>query len=198
MSSDIDIEMVRKTYQRMTDEEIVRVLTQEAVGLTPEAIEAVKEEIKKRQLDPNIEKAVDVQNKSISLEELDQYCELVQQLPCPVTGSTVSRLNATTTVEVMSFILFTQYRKALVVASPGILDKANNNALVKSILLGWWGVPWGIIRTFQAIFINVKNKKTNHLDTPNEHLRSFVLSRIGEIETYKNNKEKLLQIISGN
>lgn len=41
-------------------------------------------------------------------------------------------------------------------------------------------------------------KRTNHLEEPNEYLRSFVLAKIGQIETYKDNQEKLLEIIRNN
>ena len=198
MSSGIDIEFVRKTYQKKTDEEVIRILTQDAVGLTPEAIEVVKEEIKRRNLDPNIIRGIDAQQRTYTIEEIDEYCALIQNLPCPKTGSTSEKLNATLTAEVMSFVLFTNYQKKIVVGTPVTLNKANNAALTTSILLGWWGFPWGIIRTVQAIIINLKNKKGNRNGEPNNYLRSYILSKIGEIETYKENKEKLLQIISRN
>ena len=35
MSTGIDIEFVRQSYQKMTNEELVRIATQDAVGLTP-------------------------------------------------------------------------------------------------------------------------------------------------------------------
>ena len=196
MSSGIDIQFVREAYQKMSDQELIRVLTQDAAGLTPEAQEVVKEEIKKRNLDPNIAKGVDAQQKSYTSAEIDAYCEIIQKLPCPATGSTSEKLNATLTAEVMSFIIFTQYREKIIIGSPDILDKASNAALRKTILFGWWGIPWGIIRSIKAIVINIESKKLNRIDTPNEFLRSFVLSKIGQIETYKNNKEKLLEIIS--
>ena len=197
MSSGIDIQFVRETYQKMSDQDLIRVLTQDAVGLTPEAQEVVKEEIKKRNLDPNIAKGVDAQQKSYTVAEIDAYCDIIQTLPCPTTGSSSEKLNATLTAEVISYILVTHYKKKIVVGSPDTLDKANNEALKKSVLLGWWGFPWGIIRTIQAIGINLRSKKTNRLDSPNEHLRRFVLSKIGQIETYKDNRGKLLEIISG-
>jgi hypothetical protein len=196
MGTGIDIEFVRKTYQKMTDQEVIRILTQDAAGLTPEALSFVKEEIKRRKLDPNITRGVDAQQRSYTIEEIDEYCTLIQNLPCPKTGSTNEKLNATLTVEVMSFILFTNYEKKIVIGTPDTLDKANNVALTKSILLGWWGIPWGIVRTIQAITINLKNKRANRDQAPTDYLRSYVLSNIGEIETYKDNKEKLLQIIS--
>jgi hypothetical protein len=196
MSTGIDIQFVRETYKKLTDQELIRVVTQDAYGLTPEALEVVKEEIKSRNLDPNIIKGLDAQQKTYTVEEIDEYCELIRSLPCPITGSIENKLNGTMTAEVMSFILFTQYKRKIVIGSPQALDKENNSALIKTVLLGWWGFPWGPIRTIQAILKNVKNQKTNWLDTPNDYLRSFVLSKIGEIETYKGNQEKLRQIIA--
>ena len=198
MSTGIDIQFVREAYKRMSDQDLIRALTQDSSGLTNEAIEVVKQEIKDRNLDPNICEGVDAQQKTYSIDEIDAYCNIIRKLPCPVTGSTTQKLNATLTAEAVSFLFFTQYSKKIIVCSPDILDKANTRALIKSALLGWWGIPWGIIRTIQAIDINSTNKKTNHIGEPNDFLRSFVLSNIGEIVTYINNKEMLLKIISIN
>jgi len=67
--------------------------------------------------------------------------------------------------------------------------------LIKTAILGWWGIPWGIIRTIQAINLNIKNKRSNHADGPNDYLRNFVLSRVGQIEAFKDNPNKLAEII---
>ena len=196
MSTGIDIKYVEEAYRRMTNDELIRIATQDASGLTPEAMEVVKAEIKKRGLDENISKGVEAQNKAYTVEEVDTYCDLVSKLSCPYCGGTAERLNATMTGEVMSFIFFTQYNKKLKVACPHCLDKANNNALTKTVLLGWWGIPWGIIKTVQSISLNLKSKKTNHLHDHNDYLRSFALNTIGELETYKDNKEMLKQIVA--
>ncbi len=198
MSTGIDIQFIRENYQRKTDAELIQAATTDAVGLTPEALEVVKEEIIRRKLDTSIVKGLEAQNKTYSIEEVDNYCNIIRQLDCPTCGTSHFQLNATMVSEVMSFILFTQYSKKLKVGCPHCLDKANESALTKTALLGWWGIPWGFIRTIQAIRNNVKNKKTNHSDTANDFLRSYTLSKIGQIETYKNNKEKLQQLISGN
>lgn len=195
MSTGIDIKFVQERYQRMHDDELVRIATQDAYGLTPEAMEIVKAEIHKRGLDSNISKGVEAQNKTYTIEEIDAYCDVVNNLNCPSCGSTAERLNATMIGEVMSFIFFTTYNKKLKVGCPHCLDKANNNALTKTAILGWWGFPWGIVRTPQAIALNLKCKRTNHLQGHNDYLRNFVWSTIGELETYKDNKEKLQQIL---
>ena len=196
MSTGIDISFVQERYQRMTDDELIRTATQDAYGLTPEAMEIVKAEIKKRRLDKNISKGVEAQNKTYSIEEVDAYCDIVSKLSCPSCGATTERLNATMTSEVMSFIFFTTYNRKIKVGCPDCLDKANNNALTKTAVLGWWGFPWGIIRTPQAITLNLKSKRTNHLPEHNNYLRSFALSAIGVLETYKDNKEMLQKIVA--
>ncbi|MEO6521447.1 MAG: hypothetical protein ABIN91_07215 [Mucilaginibacter sp.] len=196
MSNGVDIEVIRKTYERKTDEELVRVVTQNSAGLTPEAIDVVKAELKKRNIDASVARSVDAQNKQYTIEEIDAYCAIIQNLPCPVTGSTDEKLNATIVAEVISFIIFTNYKKKMLIASPDALDKANNNALVKTAILGWWGIPWGIIKTIQAINLNIKNKRSNRADGPNDYLRGFVLSRVGQIEAFKDNPNKLAEIIS--
>ena len=196
MSTGIDIKFVQERYQRMSDDELIRSVTQDAFGLTPEAMEVVKSEIRKRGLNENITKGMEAQNKCYTIDEVDTYCNIVSQLSCPSCGSTAQRLNATMTGEVMSIIFFTTYSKKIKVGCPHCLDNANNTALTKTVLLGWWGFPWGIIRTPQAIALNIKSKRTNHSQTHNDYLRSFALSTIGELETYKNNKEMLQQIVA--
>lgn len=197
MSTGIDIEFVRQTYQKMTDEELVRVATQDAAGLTPEAQEVVKEEVHRRNLDLNIIRGVEAQNRNYTIEDVDKYCEMIQKLNCPTCKDPYHNLNGTMTGEVVSYIFLTQYRKKIKIGCPGCLDKANNTALIKTTTLGWWGIPWGIIRTIQSIALNLKSKRTNHIDTPNKFLRSFVLSKVGQLETYKGDKEKIQALISG-
>jgi len=195
MSTGIDIKFVQEKYQRMSDDELIRIATQDAYGLTPEAMDVVKAEIQKRGFNENINKGLEAQNKEYTIEEINAYCDLVRNLSCPICGSSTERLNATLTGEVMSFVLFTNYNKKIKVGCPSCLDKANNNALKKTAILGWWGFPWGIIRTPQAIALNLKSMRTNHLHEHNDYLRSFALSALGELETYKDNKEKLIQVL---
>ena len=34
------------------------------------------------------------------------------------------------------------------------VDKAQHSLI--TLLLGWWGIPWGPIRTVQALYINLR------------------------------------------
>jgi hypothetical protein len=195
MSETIDIQLIRENYQKMTNAELARIATQDAAGLTTEARQVVKVEIEKRGFDINIYNGVKAQNRKYPIEELDQYCQIVRDLNCPFCGSSDSKLNGTLAVEVYSFLVLTKYKRKLKVGCPRCLDKANNEALVISAVLGWWGIPWGIIKTFQAIGQNVKSKRSNHSESPNNYLRSFILAKIGQFETYKDNREELQQLV---
>ena len=195
MNPGIDTKFVEEHYQRMSDEDLIRIATQEAYGLTPEAFEIMKSEIKKRGLNENLLESVKAQNKTYSPEEIEVYCNLVRELSCPVCGNSEHLLNATITGEVVSYIFFTSSKKQIKVGCPDCLDKLNDKALTKTALLGWWGIPWGIIKTIQYIVINIDNKRLNHSDEHNESLRSFALDCIGELEMYKDDKEKLQQIV---
>ena len=196
MSNEIDIQLVKDNYSRMGNEELVHIATKDAAGMTPEAQAVIREELKKRNLDSNLIKGVNAQNKNFDETEFLEYCEIIRGLNCPVCGSSQTKLNATITNQVISFIIITHRSKNVVIGCPGCLDKANNVALITSLLLGWWGFPWGIIRTIQAVVDGVQNKKTNHSDQPNNYLKQIVRSKIGLLEVYKNNKEKLQEAIS--
>lgn len=196
MSTGIDLQFVRETYQRMSDEELAAVVTQRMEGLTPEATAIVKEEIKRRGLHDGLTNSIDAQQRTFSHNEINAYCELIQNLPCPVTGNTSTRLNATLVAEAAAFIFFSHYRTHIVIASPEVLRKENGKAMIKAALFGWWDFFGGIPKTIRALAVNARNRKTDYQQGPTEYLRNFVLSRIGEIEAYKHDKDQLCRIIN--
>ncbi|MRG45454.1 hypothetical protein GFS24_10030 [Chitinophaga sp. SYP-B3965] len=195
MATGINTKWVQERYEKMSNQELIQTVTQDAAGLTPEALEIVKAELKRRNLSHSLADALDVQNKTYTIQEIDKYCDAIRELDCPICNTSTSKLNATLTAEVVSIIVVTNFTKKIRIGCPGCLDNANTAAAAKSAVLGWWGFPWGIIRTIQAIVINLKNRKSNHMDTPNDYLRSFALSRIGELEAYKGDKAKLRRVI---
>lgn len=198
MSKGIDLQFVQQSYQRMPDDELIRIATTDAHGLTPEAIAIVKEEIRKRGLNANIARGIEAQTKTYTIEDIDRYCDIICKLSCPTCGNDTQRLNATLTGEVISFVILTNYRTSIQLGCPGCLHKANNDALMKTVLLGWWGIPWGIIRTIHSIILNVRNKRLSHTAEHTEYLRTYALNRIGELEAYKDDKEQLQQIVRRN
>jgi hypothetical protein len=191
----MDIKRIEENYQRMSDNEIIRIATTDARGLRPEVFGIIENEIKKRNLNPNILQGAIAQNKEYSLAEVEQYSKLLRDLPCPICGNTHEKLNGTVSHTVKSFIIFTTYGTEPTIACPDCLDKKNDDAILSTALLGWWGFPWGFFKTPIYIYRNYKAKKDNRLDSSNNTLLSYTLGNIGEIETYKDNKEKLKDII---
>ena len=190
-----NLEELRKNYERFDDNKLIRLATEEASELRPEAVDLLRQIIKERGLSEDIVKGIDVQIQEIDNEKLLEYTELLRKLPCPVCKSTSEKLNATMTGSVISFIILTNYEKELKIACPDCLDKAITKAIVKSALLGWWGFPWGLIRTTQALLFNDKMRKQNRLSEPNDLLKGFVLEKIGRIEASRNNNAELQDII---
>lgn len=198
MESNIDAALIRQSYERLTDDAFIQRLRamSDGASLTAEAREIVMEEVKRRNFEPALVQKIKDHLTLYSDEELEDYCALIRRLPCPVTGRRDAPLNATLIAEVASFIFLTQHTTQLLIACPEVLDRANNKAIQRTMLIGWWAIPWGIIRTVEAIRSNIRSKKTNHSATPNKYLRDFVLSRIVDIKACKDKEEKLSLLIA--
>jgi len=192
---ELTIEELRKNYERYSDDQLIRIATTDASGLFPEAIQILREEIKRRGISENLLNGINIQRKEISELELLEYCEILRTQPCPVCGSGSSKLNATLVANVLSFVVMTNYEKKLLVACPDCLLKANRNAMIKSALFGWWGIPWGIVRTIQSLILNNKMSNQTRLTEPNDLFKGFVIGQVGTIEAYKTNNERLQSLI---
>jgi hypothetical protein len=188
------IEELRRNYEKFDNSKLIRLATEEASGLRPEALTLLKQIINERGLSEDIEDGIEAQLKGVDNDLFLEYVELIRVLPCPVCNSINAKLNATLTGTVISVIFFTNYDEVLKIACPDCLDRANDDAITKSGLLGWWS-PKGIFKTPQTILFNRKMKSQNKITGPNDLLRVFVAERIGRIVANKNNQEGLREII---
>jgi hypothetical protein len=189
-----DLSQLRKNYENLNDSKLIALATQDATSLRPEALELLKQVLKERGLSSDLEKGIEAQLQA-NPYTIGIYADLLRKQPCPISNSSDEKLNATMTTNVISFILMTQRKKKLIVACPDCLDKANNDAIMKTAIVGWWGFPWGIIRTIQALISNNKMKKQNRLLDANDLFLTFVEKRIGLIEVNKNSPEHLQLMI---
>ncbi|WP_052273025.1 hypothetical protein [Flavihumibacter solisilvae] len=193
--SELDLDKIRSNYELMSDTEIIRIATQDAVGLRPEVADILRSEINKRKLSTKLLEGVVAQNTTYELDELTQYAETLRNLPCPNCGLKNDKLNGTVIHTVKSFVIFTTSERRPKVACPTCLDKMNENAISSTALLGWWGIPWGLIKTPIYIYRNLKSKKENKEQQANKTLLAFTAHRIGEIIAANGENEKLLEIL---
>ena len=159
MSNGYDLKDIAVNYSKKTDSELIHIATEKAQGLRPGVLEIIENEIKKRNLNPNILEGAKAQNREYSLEEIKELSQKLRTLPCPLCGSKTAKLNGTVMHTAKSFILFSTFRKEPIIGCPDCLDKKNQDSITSTALLGWWGIPWGILKTPFYIYNNIKEKK---------------------------------------
>jgi hypothetical protein len=195
MSTELDNSYIREIYSRMSDSELIYIITQDANGLSTDVREIIKEELESRRLDTGMLKSFDAQNKDYTPQEIDAYCEILRGLPCPQCGGVHEKLNGGMIWETISVIVFTYYTKRIVIACPSCLHSANFKATGMTLFLGWWGIPMGPIRTVISIYRNLKVRKAYDDPEPNFYLRSFTIRKVGAIEAYREDKARLQLLI---
>jgi hypothetical protein len=195
MSNENDLKDIAINYSRKTDFEIIHIATQNAKGLRPGVFEIIEKELIKRNLDLNVLNGIIAQNKTYTFEEVEELSLKIRELACPICGSKTSKLNGTIMHTVKSFIYFSSFRKDPIIGCPDCLDKKNIDSIKSTLIFGWWGLPEGLLKTPFYIYANLKSKKQNRDKESNEALISFTHQNIGQIESYKNDNEKLMQIL---
>ena len=81
MNAGLDKQLLQEFYERMTDDEILRIVTNDVAGLTPEAREVITMEVKKRQLHVDTAAITDAESNTESPEEWykEEGCPVHQQ-----------------------------------------------------------------------------------------------------------------------
>jgi hypothetical protein len=196
---DVNKEQLRVHYQKLYDEDIERLANYEADQLNPEALAVLKEEIKRRGLSIEFQTAVDIQVRGVSEEEQKEIIRKISVLPCPLCGRKQNYLNAFNVMSVKSFIILTVVEKPLIIACPECISTSAKSALIKNLFLGWWGIPWGPIRTIHSIVLNLKAVNAENYNAPTREFIDFIKpysaaikARIDRI----NNINELLDLIS--
>lgn len=182
-----DIEQLKTTYKNLSDDKLAQLALYEAAGLRPEALEILKAEMRERGFEQEISGIVNAQLLDTDSKEFDEYVLLIRRQPCPVCGSIQQPLNAAIIGTVTSFLVFTSYHKSLTIACPACLQRALQTGTSITRFLGWWGLPWGIIRSTQALISNGKAAKDIGVPEPTDTLVDFVKANAGVIESLRKN-----------
>lgn len=185
---------LKANYRRYSDEKLLRIVSEDAAKLRPEALVLLREEMAARGLSVVAERAIKVQLRVATEADITEYCGLLQAQPCPRCCSTYPPLNAAIINKVLSMLVLTFWERRFAIACPACLDKLVRADSDITALLGWWGVPWGVLRAVRALRSNRKMLATNHAPYPNELLKEFVVRNIGRIEAVKDD-ENALQLL---
>lgn len=192
----MNLSEIKENYKYFDDFKIRKIASEEAASLRPEVLDILKEEIKRRGMDQNLNNSIDTQIREISLLELMDYCAQLQKHPCPNCKSKTGKLHVTIVGQVISMVFFTNYEKSIKVACSDCLDNWNKKATIKSALFGWWGFPWGPIHTVRSFIFNYGMKSNNRSNKPSGLLKSYVRDHIGVLEASKTNPQALTDFLN--
>jgi hypothetical protein len=188
----IPISDVVDTYRKMSDQELIDLSIFEARSLTTHAKAVLKLELSDRRLGEPFIRSIDAQRSLYTEDEFLRYSNMLAQLDCPICKESNGRLNSTLTGEVISLVVMTEYWTSFKLGCRKCLDKANRNAIIKTAVFGWWGIPFGIIRTVQSLMLNVKHRRLIQTEA-NSGFRDFVVKNVGVLEAYGGSRERLLE-----
>jgi Lhr-like helicase len=190
----MDIEQIKKNYENFDDSKIEILAKNEAGSLEPDVIPILVNEIKKRNLDIDLIKGIEAQTKELTEKKIQEIKLKIESLTCPECGQKESKLIGTLIRTVKSFIVFTSYKKTLIISCRTCADKKRKDAMITTAFLGWWGIPWGLFRTPQAIIASLTdNKKREQIS--DEILTVFAIENIGEIITNWDKENELTDFI---
>jgi hypothetical protein len=82
--------------------------------------------------------------------------------PDPTASSGDARLYRVRLTKVSSFILMTQQRHTTYTGTVEQLEAAARSVRTHNLLLGWWGIPFGLIWTPMALARNAKGMRQVH------------------------------------
>lgn len=190
------VEELEKIYSQYNTEELIHLATKSAHHLRPEAQVVIRSMLRAKNVDPAVLEGMDLMLSPPDESKINEQIELLRSLPCPICANNSAPLNAVLASRAISFVIMTNYERRPVIGCVACLEKRCNKASLISALAGWWGFPWGPIRTIQALVQNSGQKNRMLSGEPTETLAAFVVESTGKIEAYKNDRAKLLMAIT--
>lgn len=190
----MDLDKIKEFYETLEDEKIEQLALAEAGGLEPAVVPILLAEIKKRSLSPNLVAAIEAQTKEMTDSERKAFEFKIVNLPCPECGNNDSELEGSLIRTVMSFIVLTTYKKEHVISCTNCKKRLKKSALTKTVLLGWWGIPWGIFRTPHALVMAMIESTKGELISK-QVLDDFIDNNTGLIKASWDSTHALCEIL---
>ena len=189
-----DIDQIKEYYSKISDDMLEYIAKHEANGLSNEVISLIVDEINKRGLSETLKLGIASQQKQLTEEDIVSLISSMKSLSCPVCLSEKSQLTAGFAHRVRSFLVVTNYSNRPTICCHECLEKIQYRELKNSLLLGWWGIPWGFIKTVQVL-IRFQYERRNKEHISSIIFNDFVKDNIGEIIANQNNKNEMILFI---
>jgi hypothetical protein len=184
-------EKVRATYASLSDFQLLKIANEEVDDLTDLGYQILQEELHKRNL--YVREKI-FQHEIPGENELDDFSDLIESLPCPGCGSSEKPLTGWITREVVSALVFTNSHECTIIGCEDCIEKWDRKNRRKTAIFGWWGLPWGISKTIKAINKNREADKDPQLESQ-KALDKFIVENIGYLRAFRHSKEKLLELL---
>jgi len=187
---------LEKIYSQYTDAELVHIATRSAHHLRPEALAVIRGMLRARNVDEAVFQGIDAAMQPVDEVRVQEQVALIRSLPCPECGNRSAPLNAVLASRAISFLVMTSYDRTPYIGCLPCLERRCTKATWTSALAGWWGFPWGPVRTIQAVIQNHSQKGALRTGLPSETMVAFVVENTGKIEAYKGRPQELLTMIT--
>jgi hypothetical protein len=111
-------------------------------------------------------------------DEVAQLVQRVHEGRCPVCNGE-GPIDVQLSHEVWSAMVLTRWVSRSRLACHRCGNKARTKAILSSAVLGWWGIPWGLIVTPMQIFRNISGIMSGPPTAPSPQMRNIVVKRLG-------------------
>lgn len=110
-----------------------------------------------------------------------QHTKALHEGECPVCNKLKGTVDVHTSHTVWSALLLTSWKNVPRVSCRSCGTKSQVLALLSSLFLGWWGLPWGIVMTPVQILRNLFGITLGpKRDAPSEQLKKLVRIHLGK------------------
>jgi hypothetical protein len=111
-------------------------------------------------------------------DDVEQLVNNIHQGKCPICNGD-GPIDVQLSHEVWSAFFLTRWVTKSKIACQRCGNKARTKALLSSALLGWWGIPWGLLITPMQIIRNISGLSAGAPSAPSSKLKRIVMQRLG-------------------
>jgi len=172
----LDLERIKDNYANKSDEELLYIAKYDMATKNTEVVEIIKKEITHRKLDADLVKVIHNQRTELSQVEIKVLVSEIKKTPCPICNQSFAPLQAAEIQKVRSILLITNHSAEAMIACENCIKKEKNKQLLLNFLLGWWGFPWGLIRTPMALVKHFTKSNDDEII-----MQAFCIENQGEI-----------------